>query len=50
VVSEKGDVLERLEDQVEDALRQSRCVEDSVLALFGALQELAQPCVERWDA
>ena len=50
VVGEEGDVLERLEDQVEDALRESCGVKHAVLALLGALEELTQPGVEGWEA
>lgn len=50
MVGEQGDVLHRLEDEVERALRESRGVQDLVLSWFGALQELAQPGVEWWDA
>jgi hypothetical protein len=50
VVREQRNVLEGLEDEVEGALRESRGVQHAVLARLGALQELAQPCVERRHA
>lgn len=50
MIGQEGDVLHRLEDEVERALRESRGVQDLVLSWFGALQELAQPGVEWWDA
>lgn len=50
VVGEQGDVLKGLEDEVESALRDGRGVEDAVLALLGALEELAHPGVERGEA
>lgn len=50
MVGEESDVLERLEDQIEYALREGSGVEDAILTLLGALEELAQPGVERRDA
>lgn len=50
MVRQQRDVLQALEEQVEGALREGRGVQHAVLAGLGALEELAEPGVERWDA